>query len=98
MHPKCGAAGAAGAGITLHFKVKAGLTEVLGLGDPWEILGVLTILVVSWGLALLRFIRVLGILEYYKGIDGSARKPVLVQDSEYMVEKTYHIAPYLGPI
>ena len=32
-----------------------------------------------------------------QGIDGSARKPVLIQDTGYMVEKTYHdIAPYLG--
>ena len=30
-------------------------------------------------------------------VDGSARKPVLRQDTSYMVEKTYHdIAPYLG--
>ena len=27
---------------------------------------------------------------YYKGIDGSARKPALIQDTEYMVEKIYH--------
>ena len=26
----------------------------------------------------------------------SASKPVLVQDTNYMVEKTYYIAPYLG--
>ena len=31
-----------------------------------------------------------------KGIDCSARKPVLVQDTEYMVEKPYHIALYFG--
>ena len=32
-----------------------------------------------------------------QGIDGSARKPALRQDTGYMVEKTYHdIAPYLG--
>ena len=32
-----------------------------------------------------------------KGIDGSTRKPALVQDTSNMVEKTYHdIAPYLG--
>ena len=30
-----------------------------------------------------------------EGIDRSARDPVLVQDTSYMVEKTYHIAPYL---
>ena len=30
-------------------------------------------------------------------VDGSASKPVLVQDTGYMAEKTYHeIAPYLG--
>ena len=28
-------------------------------------------------------------------VDGSASKPALVQDTNYMVEKTYHIAPYL---
>ena len=32
----------------------------------------------------------------HKGIDGSARKPALVKDTGYMVEKTYHITPYLG--
>ena len=32
----------------------------------------------------------------YKGIDGSARKTALIQDTEYTLEKTYHIAPYLG--
>ena len=32
-----------------------------------------------------------------QGIDGSARKPALRQDTGYMVEKTYlAIAPYLG--
>ena len=34
--------------------------------------------------------------EFKKGIDGSARKPVLRQDTGYMVEKNYHMAPYLG--
>ena len=29
-------------------------------------------------------------------VDGSASKAALVQDTNYMVEKTYHIAPYLG--
>ena len=29
-------------------------------------------------------------------VDGSASKSVLVQDTKYMVEKTYYIAPYLG--
>ena len=40
-----------------------------------------------------------------KGIDDSARKPALVpwelkivQDADYVVEKPYHLAPYLGPI
>ena len=32
-----------------------------------------------------------------QGIDGSAHKPTLRQDTGYMVEKTYlDIAPYLG--
>ena len=32
-----------------------------------------------------------------QGIDGSAHKPTLIQDTGYMVEKTYFdIAPYLG--
>ena len=26
-------------------------------------------------------------------IDGSARKPALVHDTDYMLEKTYHLAP-----
>ena len=26
-----------------------------------------------------------------QGIDGSARKPALVQDTQYMIEKTYHL-------
>ena len=34
--------------------------------------------------------------ENVQGIDSSARRPVLVPDTNYMVEKTYHIAPYLG--
>ena len=29
-------------------------------------------------------------------VDGSASKPALRQDTGYMVEKTYNIAPYLG--
>ena len=29
-------------------------------------------------------------------MDASARKLTLVHDTEYMVEKTYHIALYLG--
>ena len=28
-------------------------------------------------------------------VDGSASKPALVQDTNYMVENPYHIAPYL---
>ena len=35
-------------------------------------------------------------LSIHEGIDGSAHKPTLVQDTEYMDEKTHHIAPYLG--
>ena len=35
-------------------------------------------------------------MENAQGIDGSARKPTLRQDTGYMVETTYHIAPYLG--
>ena len=31
-----------------------------------------------------------------QGIDDCARKPALLQDTEYMVEKTYHVTPYLG--
>ena len=27
-------------------------------------------------------------------VEGFAYKPALVQDTNYMVEKTYHIAPY----
>ena len=30
-----------------------------------------------------------------QGVDGSALKPALVKDTNYMVEKTYHMAPYL---
>ena len=30
-----------------------------------------------------------------QGTDGSARKPALSQDADYMVEQTYHLAPYL---
>ena len=33
---------------------------------------------------------------YIQGIDGSGRKPA--QDIDYMVEKTYHLAPYLDPL
>ena len=29
-------------------------------------------------------------------VDSSASKPTLVKDTNYMVEKTYHIVPYLG--
>ena len=31
-----------------------------------------------------------------QGIDGFARKLALVQDTDNMVEKTYHLTPYLG--
>ena len=34
-------------------------------------------------------------IETTQGKDSSARKPALVQDTNYMVEKTYHIAHYL---
>ena len=38
-----------------------------------------------------------GMMYVPQGIDGSARKPALRQDTGFMVEKTYHdIAPYLG--
>ena len=38
-----------------------------------------------------------GVLAVAQGLDGSARKPALIQDTGYMVEKTYFdIAPYLG--
>ena len=29
-------------------------------------------------------------------VDGSAPKPALVPDNNYIVEKTYHTAPYLS--
>ena len=39
------------------------------------------------------------VIKYTQGIDGSARKPALIQDTGYMVEKTYHnIWVLLGPI
>ena len=31
-------------------------------------------------------------------VDGSSSKPALRQDTKYMVEETYHIAPYLGAL
>ena len=31
-------------------------------------------------------------------MDCSSRKPALVQDTDYMVEKTYHLAPYFGAL
>ena len=30
-------------------------------------------------------------------VDGSASKPAIVQDTDYIVEKTYNLASYLGP-
>ena len=33
---------------------------------------------------------------WYQGIDGSARKPALVHDTGYMVEKTYHNSTIFG--
>ena len=35
-------------------------------------------------------------LVFKQGIDGSACKPAFIQDTGYLAEKTYHIAPYLG--
>ena len=31
-----------------------------------------------------------------QGVDGTARKPVFVHHTDYVVEKTYHLAPYFG--
>ena len=31
-------------------------------------------------------------------VEGSASKPALIQYTNYMVEKTYHIAPYFGAL
>ena len=31
-------------------------------------------------------------------INGSVRKPTLIQETGYMIKKTYHIAPYLGAV
>ena len=31
------------------------------------------------------------------GIDGSVRKPALIQDTDYLVEKTYNSPAYVGP-
>ena len=43
------------------------------------------------------FLRMAMAKQFKQGIDGSARKPALRQDTGYMVEKTYlDIAPYLG--
>ena len=42
------------------------------------------------------FSLVLTLKKIYKGLDNSARKPTLIQDTKHLVEKTYHIAPYLG--
>ena len=47
----------------------------------------------SVGVELVGFLLLKNIQE----IDGSARKPTLVQDTGYLVEKTYHdIAPYVS--
>ena len=35
-------------------------------------------------------------LIYWHGIDGSARKPALLQDTDYIVEKTWYVVLYLG--
>ena len=40
--------------------------------------------------------RYLGISSNKQGMDSSARKPTLIQDTDYMVLKNYHLAPYLG--
>ena len=45
---------------------------------------------------LLPFCMSIILKHYWQGMDGSARKPALKQDTDYIVEKTYHIAPYLG--
>ena len=31
-----------------------------------------------------------------QGMDGSARKPALLHDTDYIVEKTHHLASYFG--
>ena len=36
-------------------------------------------------------------LSLRQGMDGSAREPALVQDTEYMIEKPCNLAPYLEP-
>ena len=56
------------------------------------------ILSIEKGNSMISFIIVLNVTpqRIKQGIDGSARKPALIQDTGYMVEKTYHdIAPYL---
>ena len=32
-----------------------------------------------------------------QGIGGPVREPAHITDTDYRVEKTYHLAPYLGP-
>ena len=45
-----------------------------------------------WGQLFLKRVK-----DVPQGIDGSARKPALRQDTVFMIEKTYHDkAPYLG--
>ena len=39
--------------------------------------------------------RIFRMFHVQQGINGSARKRGLLQDTGYMVEKTYHIAPFL---
>ena len=43
--------------------------------------------------SILRIVLKKANLTLQQGIDGSTRKPSLVPDTNYMVEKTYHIAP-----
>ena len=43
-------------------------------------------------------IKILSLRKIEQGmVDGSACKPALRQVTGYMVEKTYHLAQYLGP-
>ena len=59
--------------------------EEIGQLGPWQV----------WGRSVHRVLALYSRLS--QGIDGSARKPALRQDTGYVVEKTYHdIAPYLG--
>ena len=46
----------------------------------------------------LRTYTVKTVIKLSQRIDGSAREPALVQETEYEVEKTDHLALYLGHI